>query len=870
MWERTLKDLIRGLRANKQDESKFIAKAVDEIRVEIRSDDMELKAAAVLKLTYLDMLGYDMSWAAFHVVEVMSSPRLHLKSVGYLAAAQSFNQETDVLMLTTNLLKKDLGSNPLDVAVTLNGLSHIITPDLGRDVASELIAMLNHSRPHIRKRSVLALCKVFTRYPAAVSAGIGRLKEKLQDSDPSVVATTVNALCELAQQNPEEYLPLAPQLFHLLTTSSNNWMLIKIVKLFAFLSPHEPRLAKKLHGPITDLISTTPAISLLYECVRTCIIGGMLRGPSGDTLARLCVSKLAGFLQDPDQNLKYIALLAAVKIVPTHPYLLEDHQDTILASISDQDISIRMRALDLATAMVNRDNLQPISQHILTHLASGGLTSTATASQSLANISASSNVGGIHMAPSQSNSYRLILAQRLLSMCSQSTYENVNNFEWYLTVLVDLAHVARVDIGTQIRDQLVDIVGRVRSVRPYAVQLMYSLLQDDSFVLNASEPGSCAEVLWAAAWICGEYASETTQPQKMLPYFLQPSLEQLSADTIAVYIQAAVKIFGAWTADIAQYWKEDHIAEVKITVDSMVTRLQRFTSNSDMEVQERAANSLHLFNFIQADLSSYTYHPTLDESSAAFADTDDTPNFPKSMYLIQPLFSSYGLNPVAPAAQESVPVPDGLDLDSWIVPPPPEPVAAPIEKPKKSKKGKEKATSNGDRTKSSKKKARKEVIEENEDVVASHDDPSETTEERADRERRKAERLERLREDPYYINDTRSPAPMDDIDSIPIVRLDDVPLPIAPKPELPLRSFRDENFRPVLPVEIDRVGEMPPGALLPKSSRQHTPTASRSGTPSLATFPAYDVEGIDLPRTPTPDPIKVVRPKKKKPASAKA
>jgi len=52
------------------------------------------------------MLGYDMSWASFHVVEVMSSPKVHLKSIGYLAAAQSFDQETDVVMLTTNLLKK--------------------------------------------------------------------------------------------------------------------------------------------------------------------------------------------------------------------------------------------------------------------------------------------------------------------------------------------------------------------------------------------------------------------------------------------------------------------------------------------------------------------------------------------------------------------------------------------------------------------------------------------------------------------------------------------------------------------------------------------------------------------------------------------
>lgn len=54
----------------------------------------------------LDMLGYDLAWANFHIIEVMSSSKYHLKTVGYLAASQSFNQHTDILMLTTNLLKK--------------------------------------------------------------------------------------------------------------------------------------------------------------------------------------------------------------------------------------------------------------------------------------------------------------------------------------------------------------------------------------------------------------------------------------------------------------------------------------------------------------------------------------------------------------------------------------------------------------------------------------------------------------------------------------------------------------------------------------------------------------------------------------------
>ena len=48
---------------------------------------------------------------------------------------------------------------------------------------------------------------------------------------PGVVSATVNVLCELVRHNPGEYLTLAPQLFQLLTTSSNNWMLIKIIKL---------------------------------------------------------------------------------------------------------------------------------------------------------------------------------------------------------------------------------------------------------------------------------------------------------------------------------------------------------------------------------------------------------------------------------------------------------------------------------------------------------------------------------------------------------------------------------------------------------------------------------------------------------------
>ena len=56
----------------------------------------------------IQMQGYDISWAAFNIVEVMSATKFSGKRIGYMAASQSFHDKTDVIMLATNLLKKVL------------------------------------------------------------------------------------------------------------------------------------------------------------------------------------------------------------------------------------------------------------------------------------------------------------------------------------------------------------------------------------------------------------------------------------------------------------------------------------------------------------------------------------------------------------------------------------------------------------------------------------------------------------------------------------------------------------------------------------------------------------------------------------------
>eukprot|EP00606_Chrysophyceae_sp_TOSAG23-5_P000641 GSChrysophyteH2.ASY1.ANO1.1315.1 assembled CDS len=118
--QKTMQDLIKGMRSNKGGEttSEFISMCIAEIKEELTSTDPFTKAEAIRKLTFLQMQGYDISWAAFAIVEVMGQPRFAHKRIGYLAANQSFTDTTDVMLLTTNNFKKEFSSSsstPYDI-----------------------------------------------------------------------------------------------------------------------------------------------------------------------------------------------------------------------------------------------------------------------------------------------------------------------------------------------------------------------------------------------------------------------------------------------------------------------------------------------------------------------------------------------------------------------------------------------------------------------------------------------------------------------------------------------------------------------------------------------------------------------------------
>lgn len=90
------------------------------------------------------MVGYDISWAIFNIIEVMSSNKFTYKRIGYLAASQSFHADSELLMLTTNMIRKDLNAqNQYEAGLALSGLSCFISHDLARDLANDIMTLVS-------------------------------------------------------------------------------------------------------------------------------------------------------------------------------------------------------------------------------------------------------------------------------------------------------------------------------------------------------------------------------------------------------------------------------------------------------------------------------------------------------------------------------------------------------------------------------------------------------------------------------------------------------------------------------------------------------------------------------------------------------
>lgn len=620
------------------------------------------------------MMGYNIAFASFHIVEVMSSPDFGNKRIGYLAAAQSFSPSTDVLLLTTNQFKKDLTNGKLqDCSQALTCLAKIITEELGRDLEKDVSLLLSSPRPYIRKKALLVLYRLIMVHPDTLPVVSARFRERLTDSDPGVLCAAVTVSTELARASPSTFLSLAPVLYQLLMNKeSNNWMLIKIVKLMGVLTPLEPRLAKKLVEPLTTLMRTTRAKSLLYECCSTVTAGLLDHAEAVD----LCAQRLSEFMDESDQNLKYLGLLSMRRLIQAHPHLASEHRDNILDCLDDEDIGIRMRALELVSEFITKRNLRDISRILLRKLrnacANGFLVDDSATTEAMDRAGLSRS--GYSTSIDQEAPFRDALARRLLqageykrpSTSFKGGYEmltTADDFAWYVTsVLGGLSEIPLLsaNIRNQIAEQLLELTSRVEALRPVSVNIAISLLsmrsktltdvdkstdgigeedgedtqKDESGFrkgkgLDTGSPDSILSPTLAGntAWILGEYAELIEDYVLVINRLVNFPRRGLDSAAQVRILTSCIKVFVCSPNDQA--------AEIFEAVQSYV---QSLVNSQFAEVQDRA----------------WFFKSLLDEFGAGRRQE------------LAPLFVGK-LIPVDPRAQSKVPIASDLDLDTPLL-----------------------------------------------------------------------------------------------------------------------------------------------------------------------------------------------------------
>lgn len=544
-----------------------------------------------------------------------------------------------------------------------------------------------------------------------------------------------------------------------------------------------------------------------------------------EEIANLCVNKLRGmmvmdggdancefcpYLENEslliDDLVKYVALLAFNKIVVTHPFLVSQQEDVILDCIDSPDITIRIQALDLVQGMVTGDNLLSVVSRLMKQLRSATPSKDNDGSATPSVEGADSDdeaqvVAAQKKADRQAQilpeDYRVDVIGRILYMCAKDNYANISDFDWYIDILTQLVRMAptsrvvdpelqptaqtAVDVSEKIGDELRNVAVKVRAMRATVVRASEIVLA----WLNADTPAGHAissRALKSVCWVLGEYAAHLGSPGDGLNSLLQLMPRTSLPEVTTSALQAIAKIFSTIAGSETEPWTAQRKSQIALLMARIIHVLEPLTLHPNLEVQGRAVEFTELLKL------------TVEAAEGHAASTDEESQDPPLLLTqaIPSLFSGWELNSVAAKAQFNVPLPEGLDLE--------EPIHDNLNH-LLSQAGNITLDSDDNddfevyyhqrpaptSISSSSAPAITRVAEAPEETSSSYQSATEDTYLDADIvARRKAERVERNRDDPFYIPSNTTPrasTPIHsilqdnngsdlDVDSIPIMQLD--------------------------------------------------------------------------------------------------
>ena len=385
-----IRQLIKRVRACRtaEEERSVINKESAEIRNLSKDPNAPHKARNLCKAIYMQMMGYQTSFMQMSCINLLASQDFTEKRIAYSALPLVIDSTSQVLLLATSTIKKDLQNrdNPEIQALALNAVGDVCTPDMCREISMEVANIIQNTEDsNVKKRAACAGVVIIKNCPEMIDSYIDKIPLLLEDRTHSVCLSGIYLVLEMINKRNSiiEKIKKYHSMFvkyekSLLSVSyspefdvngiTDPFLQAKILEIMQYTAKDDKELIDELADLFVSVQSITESskqtgYALQYEIIKAI---NNLNASSG--MKSLSNNILGKFLSSNDYNLKYIALNTLKDVARKDLASVQKHRSVILEFLKDNDISLQKRALDLIYLIINKNNLKNITKECLVFL----------------------------------------------------------------------------------------------------------------------------------------------------------------------------------------------------------------------------------------------------------------------------------------------------------------------------------------------------------------------------------------------------------------------------------------------------------------------------------------------------------------------
>ena len=385
-----IRQLIKRIRSCRtaEEERSVINKESAEIRNLSKDPNAPFKARNLCKAIYMQMMGYQTSFMQMSCINLLASSDFTEKRIAYSALPLVIDSTSQVLLLATSTIKKDLQNkeNPDIQALALNAVGDVCTPDMCREISMEVANLIqNGEDSNVKKKAACAAVVIIKNCPETIDSFIDKISTLLEDRTHSVCLSGIYLVLEMISKKPSivDKIKKYHSMFvkyerSLLSVSyspefdvngiTDPFLQAKILEILQYTAKDDKELIDELADLFVSVQSITESskqtgYALQYEIIKDI---NNLNASSG--MKNLSNNILGKFLSSNDYNLKYIALNTLKDVARKDLASVQKHRSVILEFLKDNDISLQKRALDLIYLIINKNNLKNITKECLIFL----------------------------------------------------------------------------------------------------------------------------------------------------------------------------------------------------------------------------------------------------------------------------------------------------------------------------------------------------------------------------------------------------------------------------------------------------------------------------------------------------------------------